>query len=125
MGDNIALTPGSGVTALADERTVGGVTGLVQRVAPHGTPNLTVGQVEVTNSSTAICAVDATRQTITIVNRQLVSVYIDDTTATTSAFRLDPGDSVTLATGAVINGITSAAYTAVGDAKVHYVATHD
>ena len=33
--------------------------------------------------------------------------------------------SITLFTGAVINGITSAAYSATGDAKIHYVSTHD
>ena len=125
MGDNIDLTPGSGVTALADERTVGGVTGLVQRVAPHGCPNITVGQVEVSSTTTAICAVDSTRMSITLVNRQLVAVWINDADATTGGFRLDPGDSITLGTGAVINGITAAAYTAVGDAKVHYVSVHD
>jgi hypothetical protein len=125
MADNVAVTAGSGTTVGTDERTIGGTSVQVQRVASHGTPNITAAQVEVSNTSAAICAADSTRQTVTIVNRQLVSVYIDDATATTSAFRLDPGDSITLATGAVINGITAAAYTAVGDAKVHVVATHD
>jgi hypothetical protein len=125
MADNVAVTAGSGTSVATDERTIGGSAVHVQRVAPHGTPNITVGQVEISNTSAAIIAVDGTRHSVTIVNRQTVAVYIDDATATTSAFRLDPGDSITLATGAVINGITSAAYTAVGDAKVHYVATHD
>ena len=125
MADNVEVSAGSGTVILADERVVGGVTGKVQRVAPHGCPAITVGQVEVTSTTTAICAVDATRMSITIVNRQLVAVWINDAAATTAGFRLDPGDSITLGTSAVINGITAAAYTAVGDAKVHYVATHD
>lgn len=124
MADNVAVTAGSGTTVATDERTIGSAVH-VQRVAPHGTPAITVGQVEVSNANTAIVAVDATRMSVTLVNRQTVAVFIDDATATTSAFRLDPGDSITLGTGAVINGITSAAYTAVGDAKVHYVAMHD
>jgi hypothetical protein len=125
VADNVAVTAGSGTTVATDERTIGGSSVHVQRVAPHGTPNITAAQVEISSTSAAICAADSTRQSITIVNRQLVAVYIDDATATTSAFRLDPGDSITLATGAVINGITAAAYTASGDAKVHYIATHD
>lgn len=125
MADDVAITAGSGTTIATDERTIGGVAKHVQRVAPHGTPNITAGQVTVTNSSTQIAAARDTRHSITIVNRQTVAVYIDDAAATTSAFRLDPGDSVTLFTGAVVNGITSAAYSASGDAKVHYVEEHD
>ena len=125
MAENVAVTAGSGTTVGTDERTIGGTAVQVQRVAPHGGPAITVGQVEVSSASTAICAADSTRMSITIVNRQLVSVYIDDATATTAGFRLDPGDSITLGTGAVINGITAATYTAVGDAKVHFCATHD
>jgi len=125
LADNVAVTAGSGTNVATDERTIGGTAVHVQRVAPHGAPNITVGQVEVSNSSTAIIAADSTRQSVTIVNRQTVAVFIDDATATTSGFRLDPGDGVTLSTGAVINGITASAYTASGDAKVHYVATHD
>lgn len=127
MADNIVTKDGAGsdVTLAADERTIGGTAVKVGRSAVHGSPAITAAQVEVSNTSTAIIAADSTRQTVTIVNRQLVAVYIDDATATTSAFRLDPGDSITLATGAVINGITAAAYTAAGDAKVHVLSTHD
>jgi len=125
MADNVEVTAGSGTSVATDERTIDSVAVQVQRIAPHGAPNITVGQVEVSNTSTAIVAADSTRQSVTIVNRQTVAVYLDDATATTGAFRLDPGDGVTLSTGAVINGITASAYTASGDAKVHYVATHD
>lgn len=110
MADNVAITAGSGTTVATDERTIAATAVQVQRVAPHGTPNITAGQVTVTNSSTQIVAADGTRHSVTLVNQQTVAVYIDDATATTSAFRLDPGASITLFTGAVINGITSAAY---------------
>jgi hypothetical protein len=125
MADNVAVTAGSGTTVGTDERTIDATSVHVQRVAPHGAPALSVGQVEVSNSSTTILAANDNRSQVTLVNRQLVSVFIDDTTATTSAFRLDPGDSITLDTSAIIYGITTAAYTASGDAKVHYVETHD
>ena len=125
MADDVAITAGTGTTIATDERTIGGGAKHVQRVAPHGTPNITAAQVTVTNSSTQILAADSTRHSVIIVNNQTVAVYIDDATATTSAFRLDPGASITLFTGAVINGITSAAYSASGDAKVHYIAVHD
>ena len=127
MADNVTVDNGAqpDYDVATDERTIGGVLKHVQRVAPHGTPNLTPAQVEVTNSSTTIIAADSTRQDVTIVNRQTVAVWINDGTATTSHFRLDAGDSITLHTGAAISGITSAPYTAVGDAKVHVIATHD
>lgn len=125
MADNVAITAGSGTTISTDERTISAVAQHVQRVAPHGTPNITAAQVTISSTSAAIAAARDTRHSIVIVNRQTVAVFIDDATATTSAFRLDPGDSVTLFTGAVINGITAAAYTASGDAKVHVIETHD
>lgn len=125
MADNVAITAGSGTTVAADERTVDAVAVEVQRVAPHGSPLIAAAQVEISNTSAAIAAVRSTRHSIVIVNRQTVAVFIDDATATTSAFRLDPGDSVTLFTGAVINGITTAAYTASGDAKVHVIEIYD
>lgn len=127
MADNPTVDNGTGTdyVVATDERTIDSVAVHVQRVAPHGAPNMTAGQVEVTNSNAAIVAADDNRHSVTIVNRQTVAVFIDDATATTSAFKLDPGDSITLFTSAVVNGITSAAYTATGDAKVHYIAVHD
>lgn len=124
MADNVTL-PGTGEVAATDERTIAAATVQVQRVAPHGAPNITVGQVTVTDSSTQIAAAKDTRHSILLVNRQTVAVWIDDAAAAGTAFRLDPGDSITLFTGAVVNGITSAAYTASGDAKVHYIEAHD
>ncbi len=127
MADNPTVDNGTGTdyVVATDERTIDTVAVHVQRVAPHGAPNVTVGQVTVTNSTTTIVAADDNRAFVTIVNRQTVAVWIDDASATTSAFRLDPGDSISLFTSAVINGITSAAYSASGDAKVHYIAAHD
>lgn len=127
MADNPTVDNGSGTdyVVATDERTIDSVAVHVQRVAPHGAPAVTVGQVTVSDSNTAIVAADDNRHSVIIVNRQTVAVFIDDATATTSAFRLDPGDSITLFTSAVVNGITAAAYSPSGDAKVHYIALHD
>lgn len=78
-------------------------------------------QTTVTNSSTQIVAADTDRRGVLLLNLQTVPVYLDPSggTATTSMFRLDPGASIFLPCTTAITGITSAAYSAVGDAKVH------
>lgn len=127
MADNVTVDNGvlTDYVAATDDRLIAAAQVNVQRVAPHGTPLIAAAQVTISNTSAAIVAARDTRHSIVIVNRQTVAVYIDDATATTSAFRLDPGDSITLFTGAVINGITAAAYTASGDAKVHVIEAYD
>jgi hypothetical protein len=125
LSDTIPITAGTGTTVSTDERTIAATAQHVQRVAPHGAPLFAAAQVTVTNSSTTIAAARDTRHSVTIVNYQTVAVYIDDAAATTAAFRLDPGASITIFTGAVVNGITSAAYTASGDAKVHVLEAYD
>ena len=125
MPDNVSITPGSGDTVGTDQRTIDGNTVQVQRVAPHGGPGITAGQTEISNSSTAIVAANDNRSTLSIVNRQTVAVWVGASAATTSMFRLDPGDSVSLDTSAAVYGITAAAYTATGDAKVHYIEVTD
>lgn len=94
------------------------VTGSVRDL---GSATNIASQVTVTNSSTAIVAARATRRAVVLLNLQTVAVYVDPTggTATTSMFRLDPGASITLPVVTAVTGITSAAYTASGDAKVH------
>jgi hypothetical protein len=88
-----------------------------------GATSGSAGQTTVTNSSTTIKAADETRKRIVLLNLQTVPVYIDPSggTATTSMFRLDPGASVTLSVTCAVTGITSAAYTAAADDKVHYI----
>jgi hypothetical protein len=137
MTDNVAVTAGSGTTLATDD--VSGVH--YQKIkAIDGTADSTVAvkasaggewevtdhgatvvgsQVTVTNTTTQLVASDSARKELTIVNRQTVPVYIGATAATTSMFRLDPGDSITIRTTSRVDGITSAAYSATGDAKVH------
>lgn len=125
MADNVAITAGSGTTIATDERTIAGTAAQVQRVDEQGSQSTAVGRVAVTSSSTAIAAARDTRKRIVIVNRQTVAIYVQSGTATTSDFKLDPGDSVTLCTQAAVNGITTAAYSASGDAYVYYVEEYD
>lgn len=121
MADNVAVTAGSGTTMATDERTINSVAVQVQRVYDMGASAFSGSQVTVSNSDTSILAAADTRKRAIIVNRQTVAVYIGGTTATTSMFRLDPGESVTVYTTGVVRGITSAAYSASGDAKVHVI----
>lgn len=143
MADNVAITAGSGTTiatddvsgahyqkfklydGTADSTTAAVVTtsGDLSVQDSGGTP--VAGQVTVTNTTTQIVAARATRHELVIVNRQTVAVYIGATSATTAMFKLDPGDSIALRTTARIDGITAAAYSAAGDAKVHYIEVYD
>lgn len=126
MADNIGVTAGSGPNIATDERTIASVVAHIQRVGETGSASGAVLQVTISNTSAAIAAARDTRKRIIIVNRQTVAIFVDPgATATTSDFRLEPGDSLTLYTTVAVNAITSAAYTAVGDAKVHYIEEYD
>lgn len=91
--------------------------------ADIGTDTGASSQVTVTNSTTTIISSRAGRRGVLMTNNQTVAVYIDASggTATTSHFRLDPGASLYLPLAGAISGITSAAYTASGDFKVHVI----
>jgi len=126
IADNVPVTAGSGTNIATDERTIAATTVQIQRVGEIGSGTAAVAQTTVSNTSVAIAAARDTRKRVIIVNRQTVPVFVDPgATATTSDFRLDPGDSVTLYTTVAVNGITSAAYTASGDAKVHSIEEFD
>lgn len=126
MADNVPVTAGSGTNIASDERTIAATTVQVQRVGEIGSATAATAQVTISNTSAAIAAARDTRKRITIVNYQTVPVFVNPgTTATTSDFRLNPGDAITLYTTVAVNGITSAAYTASGDAKVHYIEEYD
>lgn len=97
-------------------------TNAIGTVGIPGTATNAAAQVTVTNSSTTIIASRSGRRGVLVVNQQTVAVYVDPSggTAATTHFRLDPGASIFLPVTSAITGITSAAYTASGDAKVHY-----
>ena len=126
LADGVAVTAGAGTTIHTDERTIGGLSGHVQRITDVGASAGAAGQVTVTNTSTQIAAARDTRKKITIVNWQTVPIYVDHgSSATTGDFRLDPGASLTLEVTSSVNAITATAYTATGDAKVHYTEVYD
>ena len=126
MADNVAVTAGTGTNMATDERTIAATTVHVQRVGEIGAATGAVGQVTISNTSADIAAARDTRKRIIITNRQLVPIFVDPgATATTSDFRLEPGDAITLYSTLAIKAITSAAYSASGDAKVHYIEEYD
>lgn len=119
------MTAGSGTTIATDERTIAATTVQIQRQVEIGGSTGSSGQTTVTNTSTTVKAAVDTRLYITLLNLQTVAVFVDPGggTATTSNFRLDPGASMQIWTTSAVTAITSAAYTASGDAKVHYFET--
>lgn len=127
MADNVAITAGSGTTIGTDERTINSASVQVQRVVEQGSTTIANAHVQISNTAATIAAARDTRKRLVIVNYQTVPIYVGISTVTTSTgFRLDPGASLTLYTTALVQGITSAAYTAAGeDDKVHYVEEYD
>lgn len=80
-------------------------------------------QVTVSNASTDIIAARSGRRGVLLLNKQTVPVYLDPSggTATTSMFALAPNAAVVLPVTSKVTGITSAAYSASGDLKVHVI----
>jgi hypothetical protein len=79
-------------------------------------------QVTISNTSTTIIAAREGRRGVLILNHQTVGVSIDASGGTAvyaTHFVLDPGASLFLPVTNAVTGITSAAYTASGDAKLH------
>jgi hypothetical protein len=122
VADNVPITAGSGTNVATDERTVGGATVHIQRVSEIGSGSIANGQVTVSNAAVTIAAARDTRKRLVIVNRESVSVFVGVATVTTAnGVELLPGDSLTLYTTALVQGITAAASTE----KVHYIEEYD
>lgn len=118
MTDNVAVTAGSGTNIATDDRS----GEHHQRVLSAAGSTGVSGQTTISSTSASIIAATTYRLYVTIVNYQTVPVFVDPGggTATTSNFRLNPGDSMTIKSNTAITAITAAAYTASGDAKVHF-----
>jgi hypothetical protein len=117
MADNLAVTPGSGATIKTQDRS----GAHLQQVLDTGAESIAGTHVNVTNTSTEILAARADRKRAVITNYQTVPIYVgQDTITTSTGHRLDPGMSIVIQAVCVIDGITSASYTAAGeDDKVH------
>ncbi len=91
-------------------------------VMPTGNSTNASSQVTISNTSATIIASRAGRRGIFIQNKQTVGVAIDASGGSavyaTHAV-LDPGAVIFLPVTNAVTGITSAAYTASGDAKLH------
>lgn len=126
MADNLGYDAGTGANVATDERTIAATTVHIQRVGEIGSANLASGQTTISSTAANIAAARDTRKRIVIVNQQTVSVWVGPATVTTSnGVRLDPGASLVLYTTVAVQGITSAAYSASGDAKVQYIEEYD
>lgn len=123
----MSITAGSGTTIATDERTIASTAVQLQRITADGGSAFTTGHVTITNTATTLIAAKETRKYATVVNYQTVPIYVGPATVTTSnGIRLDPGAAMDFHTTALIQGITSASYTAAGeDDKVHYAEFHD
>lgn len=122
MADNITVTPGAGATVATDERTINSSSVQVQRVSSIGGTSLNSGQTAVTNSATLIASAADTRESILLVNHQSVDVWVGGSSvSTTTGVRIPVEGSLTIPATAAVYGITASAYTASGDAKVHWV----
>ena len=125
MPDNVSLSSPTG-TAATDERTIHSTTVQVPRVTEIANTAMANGQVTISNTAATIAAARETRKSLLVINQQTVAVWVGIATVTTSnGVRLDPGASLVLTTTALVQGITSAAYSSSGDATVQYVETYD
>lgn len=89
-----------------------------------GTGTNAASQVTITNSSTTVIAAREGRRGVLVLNKQTVAVSIDASGGTAvyaTHFVLDPGASIFLPVTNAVTGITSAAYSASGDANLHLV----
>ncbi len=112
MADSVVISTGTGTTMGTSDRS--GVH--IQHVLEIGSEIHPAAHITVTNSSTQILPARAGRRRATITNYQTVPVYVgQDTITTSSGHRLDPGMSMVVETVAVVDGITSAAYTPLSD----------
>ena len=122
MVDGLLIDEGTQKRISTDERTIATVVQHVHRVEEIGSTSIAAGQVSVTTTTTQIVAARETRSRLILVNRQTVPVFIEMTTATTTDFQLDPGDSIVLYCTCEVDGITSVAG---GSGAVHYIEEFD
>jgi hypothetical protein len=126
MADNVAVTAGAGTNIATDERTINSTTVHVQRTGEIGGTAMANGQVTISSTAATIAAARETRKSLLIINRNTVAIWVGIATVTTAnGVRLEPGDSIVLTTTALVQGITAAAYSVVGDANVQYIETYD
>lgn len=125
MADNVTLNAASGTfDAATDNRTIASASVQVQRVDEQGGTAVTSAQTNISSTAATLIAARETRKYVTILNRQLASIFVGPATVTAAnGFQIDPGGSLTVYTTALIQGITSAA--SAGTEKVHTIEVYD
>lgn len=110
MADDVAITAGSGTNIAADERTINSVTVKIQRVGEIGGSAVATAQTNISNSAATLIAARDTRKYVTILNRQLASIFVGPATVTAAnGIEIAPGAALTIFTTALVQGITAAA----------------
>ena len=127
MADSVAITAGAGTNIGTDTRTINAASVEVQRVVSEGGTALAVTHVTISSTAATLIAARDTRKSVIIINRQTVPVYIGIATVTVAnGILMNPGDVLEMPNQALVQGITSAAYTAVGtDDQVMVVESYD
>lgn len=122
MADDVQINVGTGgVYAAADDRSIGGVQRLVQRVGELGGSAIATGQVAPTTTAATLIAARDTRKVVTLYNAGTVDVYIGPATVTAAnGFKLGVGASFDLSATALIQAITAS-----GTGSVHYCEIYD
>lgn len=107
----------------SDAMPISGSVTATGSLALPGVGTNAASQVTITSASSTVIAARSGRRGVVITNNQTVAVYIDPSggTAATTHYRLDPGATLSLPVTTAVTGITSAAYTASGDAKLHVI----
>lgn len=121
MADNVNLAALAG-NAATDERSIGGATVHVQRVAGVGGTAFASGQVTPTAVAATLVAARETRVGVTIFNGTNIDVFIA-TAAATSSFELIPGAGIRILTTALVQLI--AASVAGLSGTVSYIEEYD
>jgi len=122
VADNTAQ--GGSNTIATDERTINAAAVHVQRVDEQGSTAIAAGQVNISNTAATLVSARETRKRVVIANREPVDIYVGaPTVTTTTGFKVEAGDSLTLYTTALVQAISGAAAPA-GD-RVHFIEEYD
>lgn len=120
MADNVDITPGSGRTVLSDERTIGGILGIIQRVSEIGGSSLTPGSDTSVTTTAENVAARETRKRIVLYADEANTANILFGNSGSQVVPIPPGMSATVFS-------TAAVYykSASGTQTLHYWEEHD
>lgn len=123
MPDNVPINTGTGANVATDQRTINGESVHVQRMVNAGSTAIAHNHVVVdtTAGGVEIAAARETRNSILIVNRGTVSVYIGSGSVSSSnGIELKPDEGLTLNITGQVKAITASS-----SVYVHYIEEYD